>query len=102
MINRFKASTSNSLYCMKKQSGKHVISASEIGQYHYCSISWFLRRSGCIPHSSRLTEGKEKHVQLGETIATIQNNTKKISFFTKVTYVLLFLGLILLVLGWML
>ena len=45
-----------------------VLSASEIGQYVYCSQAWFLRRCGCIPESPFLEAGKQAHVALGQRL----------------------------------
>jgi hypothetical protein len=46
----------------------NVISASEIGQYRYCSCAWFLQRCGYEPESPFLEPGKHVHVALGNTI----------------------------------
>jgi len=46
----------------------NVISASEIGQYRYCSHAWFLQRCGYEPESPFLESGKHVHVALGNTI----------------------------------
>jgi hypothetical protein len=45
-----------------------VLSASEIGQYHYCSCAWMLQRCGYEPESPYLEAGKQIHVALGDTI----------------------------------
>jgi len=50
-----------------------IISASEIGQYTYCSIAWFLQRCGYKPDSPLLESGKKNHIYFGEKIDTIQN-----------------------------
>jgi hypothetical protein len=50
-----------------------IISASEIGQYTYCSISWYLQRSGFQPKSPLIEKGKKNHEELGRTINNIQN-----------------------------
>jgi CRISPR-associated exonuclease Cas4 len=43
-----------------------VISASEIGQYEYCSISWDLARKGYKPTSEKLEIGTMMHVGIGK------------------------------------
>ena len=53
-----------------------VIRASEIGQYSYCSMSWYLQRCGFKPDSPMLDVGKKAHVDLGNTINSIQNELK--------------------------
>lgn len=50
-----------------------IISASEIGQYTYCSKSWFLQRCGCKPVSTALVLGKKNHINFGEKIDTIES-----------------------------
>ncbi|VVB59487.1 Uncharacterised protein [uncultured archaeon] len=45
-----------------------VLSASEIGQYRYCSYAWWLQRCGYEPESQSLEPGKHVHVALGNTI----------------------------------
>lgn len=45
-----------------------VLSASEIGQYHFCSCAWMLQRCGYEPMSPSLESGKQIHVALGDTI----------------------------------
>jgi hypothetical protein len=45
-----------------------VLSASEIGQYIYCSCAWQLQRCGYEPESPFLESGKQVHVALGNTI----------------------------------
>lgn len=45
-----------------------VLTASEIGQYHYCSCAWMLQRCGYEPESPYLESGKQIHVTLGDTI----------------------------------
>lgn len=45
-----------------------ILSASEIGQYYYCSCAWMLQRYGYEPESLSLETGKQAHVSLGDTI----------------------------------
>jgi len=53
-----------------------VLRASEIGQYMYCSIAWYLQRCGYQPDSPLLDVGKKIHVNLGNTIDDIQDEMK--------------------------
>ena len=55
----------------------NVLRASEIGQYMYCSIAWYLQRCGYEPDSPLLDAGKKIHVDLGNTIDTIQDEMKR-------------------------
>jgi len=54
-----------------------VISASEIGQYHYCSVAWYLKKCGYEPQSPLLEIGIKKHVKHGNIIDRVQVSTKK-------------------------
>jgi hypothetical protein len=49
-----------------------VLSASEIGQYRYCSYAWWLQRCGYEPESPYLKSGKHVHVTLGNTIDRLE------------------------------
>ena len=55
----------------------NVLRASEIGQYMYCSIAWYLQRCGYEPDSPLLNAGKKTHVDLGNTIDDIQYEMKR-------------------------
>jgi hypothetical protein len=63
------------------QKKSDIISASEIGQYHYCSIAWYLQRSGFQPKSEFLDKGLKKHKELGHAIDEINYNLKKSMIF---------------------
>ncbi len=45
-----------------------VITASEIAQYAYCPLSWYLKRCGCQPQSTGLENGLKRHSEVGEKI----------------------------------
>jgi hypothetical protein len=53
-----------------------VVSASEIGQYVYCSYAWQLRRMGYEPESPSLESGKQAHVALGEQIDSLERTMR--------------------------
>ena len=54
-----------------------IISASEIGQYNYCSISWYLQKIGYEPDSPFLEIGTQKHSNLGKIIDKTSHEKKK-------------------------
>ncbi len=54
-----------------------VIRASEIGQYMYCSMAWYLQRCGYKPDSPLLDIGIQTHINLGKTIDSIRDETKR-------------------------
>ena len=83
----------------KKFTGYGVINASEIAQYEYCNVGWFLQRCGVKPESPKLEEGISRHVELGKQIDTFhyqEISSRKISF---VGYALVLIAIISLVVG---
>ena len=71
-----------------------VISASEIGQYHYCSIAWYLQKCGYKPKSPMLDIGIKKHLELGKVIDYTQINIKKTRTIAFIGYLLLIIGVL--------
>jgi hypothetical protein len=68
----------------KTRKRNDIISASEIGQYVYCSIAWKLQRNGYIPKSPFLEIGRKAHVDIGNIIDNIQveiNRSKRFEYF---------------------
>ena len=70
-----------------------VISASEIGQYLFCNVAWFLKKCGYKPESQLLEKGENKHIELGKIIDYSHINTKKSRIISRVGYTLLFIAL---------
>jgi len=61
----------------KKSSNKSdVLNASEIGQYQFCSMAWYLQRQGYEPISPLLDVGTEKHMLLGKAVDQVQSDTR--------------------------
>lgn len=56
----------------KRPNNSNVITASEIAEYVYCPISWYLKRSGCNPDTPGMAAGLEKHVEVGERLSLIR------------------------------
>lgn len=48
---------------------RHVITASEIGEFVYCPKAWQLKREGAEADSPALAEGAAFHLEHGATIA---------------------------------
>jgi hypothetical protein len=71
-----------------------VISASEIGQYHYCSIAWYLQKCGYKPKSPMLDIGIKKHLELGKVMDYTQINTRKTRTLAFIGYLLLIIGVL--------
>jgi len=76
-----------------------IISASEIGQYTYCSISWYLYRCGYESISPSLEFGKKTHVYLGNTIDNIEYEIKNSRWFAVIGYLLLVAAIIFIIYG---
>lgn len=52
------------------------IYASEIGQFHFCSLSWYLQRLGYKPDSPLLDIGLKKHISLGKTLNRLKKKNR--------------------------
>ena len=76
-----------------------VISASEIGQYVYCSLSWYLQRCGYKPDSPSLAVGKEAHVDLGRTIDAVRYDIRRSKYLKVIGYLLLICAVIAILYG---
>ena len=66
-----------------------VLNASEIGQYHFCSMAWYLQRQGYEPKSPLLEVGTEKHMLLGKAVDQVQSDTRRAKVLSIVGYLLL-------------
>ena len=73
---------------------KDIISASEIGQYYFCSKAWHLQKCGYKPQSLLLDVGTKKHIDLGRIIDNTQKNIKKSKIFATIGYLLLAVAVI--------
>lgn len=73
---------------------KKIIRASEIGQYHYCSISWYLQRCGYKPKSKNLEFGQEQHKQVGDTLDYINKGLIKSKIIALLGYIILLISLL--------
>ena len=75
----------------------NFIRASEISQYHYCSISWYLQKLGYEPKSHLLQIGSKKHENLGNMIEQTQRNMIISKIFAAIGYFLLFAVILILI-----
>ena len=76
----------------KKFTGRDIISASEIGQFHFCSISWFLQKCGYKPISPSLKTGLEKHKKYGDILDITKNKNRKSRLYAIFGYILLIIA----------
>jgi hypothetical protein len=75
-----------------------MISASEIGQYIYCSVAWYLQKKGYEPNSPFLEIGTIKHLDLGTIIDITCYEKKKSNMLAIVGLVLFVISIILIIL----
>ena len=76
-----------------------IIRASEIGQFHFCSIAWYLQKSGYEPKSSMLDFGAKKHLELGKLMDYTHSNIHKSRVIGIIGYLLLIIGFLILLFG---
>ena len=76
-----------------------IISASEIGQYHYCSVAWYLQKSGYQPKSPSLDVGTKKHIELGKILDNTETNIKKSKALKIIGCLILIIGILILLSG---
>jgi hypothetical protein len=69
-----------------------VLSASEIGQYSYCSYAWFLQRCGYEAQSPHLEAGTEAHFALGEKIDGFQTRMRYARWYATLGFVAFCIG----------
>jgi len=72
-----------------------VLSASEIGQYIYCSYAWMLRRMGYGPESPSLEPGTKAHAALGDKLDALESRARISRWYAIVGLVLLAVSLVL-------
>lgn len=86
------------LYFMRnKKKRDEVISASEIGQFCYCSIAWYLQKQGFKPNSELLVIGEKKHDEIGRIIKKTEKNMVKSKILALIGYIVLFLSIFILI-----
>jgi hypothetical protein len=74
-----------------------MIRVSEIGQFHYCSVAWYLQRYGYKPISSKLEIGLQKHIEYGKILDLNQVNRRKSKKLSIIGYTTLILGILILI-----
>jgi hypothetical protein len=79
-----------------KISENDIISASEIGQYYFCSNAWYLQKCGFEPESPQIDIGIKKHEELGKIIDNTEKEIKKSNIFTLFGVLFLIISMLLL------
>ena len=77
----------------KNYKNSEIIRASEIGQFFFCSISWYLYKCGYKPNSPNLDIGIKKHENLGRIIELSENRSKKSKTFAVAGYSIFIIGI---------
>jgi len=80
---------------LKKQGKSTLFTASEIGQYHFCPISWFLQKHGFTPASHLLQKGKTTHQHLESIVKKVDRKKQHTKIILLVTLFFFFLGILL-------
>lgn len=75
-----------------KPKSSDVLSASEIGQYFYCPVAWFLQKKGYEPESYHLKTGKQKHDKIGKIMDNITINEKRSNYLAIIGYIILIIS----------
>ena len=76
-----------------------ILSASEIGQYHFCSVAWYLQRCGYEPESPMLDIGTKKHAELGRIMDQSETKRKKGNIIGFVGYIILISAILIILFG---
>ena len=85
---------------LKRKNENKAITASEISQYVYCPVSWYLKRSGVKPQSSGLKRGIDAHEKAGSRMVLLERRERAAGMFQLLGY---FSGLVaILLIGWFL
>lgn len=76
-----------------------VLSASEIGQYIYCSCAWQLHRCGYEAESPFLESGKQVHVAMGNKIDGLEGKMRYSRLLVLLGFVALCVAFLLVLFG---
>jgi hypothetical protein len=76
-----------------------VVSASEIGQFTFCSYAWYLRRCGYEPESPYLEPGRQAHVALGERMDSLEVQMHRSAWYVILGVTILGVAVLLLLFG---
>lgn len=79
-----------------------IISASEIGEFYYCCLAWFLRKKGVKPKISEearqnLEKGIKRHEEMGKQIVNVEQQKIQATLFKYIGYGVLVFAIILLI-----
>jgi CRISPR/Cas system-associated exonuclease Cas4 (RecB family) len=66
---------------LKRKNDSKAISASEISQYVYCPVSWYMKRSGVQPQSFGLKRGIDAHEEAGSRLILLERRERAAGMF---------------------
>jgi len=78
---------------------KDCITASEIAQFHFCPVSWYLRKQGFLPASTLLKKGKKIHHRVGYHLFKSAKIERRIIRLRFLGLVLLFISILVFILA---
>jgi len=76
-----------------------VLSASEIGQFVFCSNAWRLRRMGYEPESPLLDQGTKAHIALGDQLDAFEVRIRSSHWYILMGIVMMTIAVLLLFFG---
>jgi CRISPR/Cas system-associated exonuclease Cas4 (RecB family) len=85
---------------VKRTNKSEVIAASEISQYVYCPVSWYLKRMGAPARSPYLERGIREHIGAGKRLSILEKKDKASRTFRLLEYSSALFAILLL--GWFL
>jgi CRISPR/Cas system-associated exonuclease Cas4 (RecB family) len=80
---------------LKRKNGDKAISASEISQYVYCPVSWYLKRTGVEPQSFGLKRGIDMHEKAGGRLTLLDRKERAADLFRLLGYISLIAAILL-------
>lgn len=70
------------------------IRASEMGQYSFCSIAWYLQRCGITPESSSLQRGIKEHESLSIQLTEVKKYEIQVRLLRRLAIIFCILALL--------
>ncbi len=74
---------------MRRGTKRDVITASEISQYAYCPVAWYLERCDGIPESPSLERGRYEHIEAGKRLLQVQSQERSLRIVRILEYLML-------------
>lgn len=85
---------------IRRPNRSEVIAASEISQYVYCPVSWYLKQAGAPPRSPNLARGIREHIGAGKRLSLLQKRENSSRIFRVLEYFSVLVAILLV--GWLL